>query len=137
MSDKSTPMDPTAREGASPGLYVPRERLPYAMEQLISEVEALFPEVAHTESRRNQRGVAFDVQFDLTGLDADLRDDAITLFDLLGDPAYNEDQRIEEVVTDQLEWEVLVSFRNNVQIMDDRTAFGLGEAWTVLRGDDL
>lgn len=129
---KTQPMDATAPEGDAPEMYKPSERNTYAMEQLITEVEALFPGTIYTVSHRNQRGVAFDVLFSpLPDEDTDVR----TLLVLMGDSAYNEDPRIEEVVSDQEG--VLVRFRNDPRIMDDRTEFGLAEAWEVLSGDEV
>lgn len=134
MSDdkRNVPMDNTMPEGDTPDMYKPADRNTYAMDQLIKEVEFLFPGIGYEVNARNKRGVAFDIQFDLTSVLFDDRRDFCTLLELLGDPAYNEDVRILTVVADMEG--VLVSFRNNPVIQDDPTPFGLAEAWSVLRG---
>lgn len=135
--DKSKMMDPGMPEGEAPDRYRPNERMPYAMEQLIAEVADLTDsDVPYQESNRNQRGVAFDVQFDTSLLDSDTREMFGLLMGLLVDPAHNNDDRIKHVDVDEQDG-VLVSFANNVQVMDDRTPFGLADAWAVMNGDDL
>jgi len=125
------PMDAGAAEGDAPAMYKPNDRNCYAMEQLISEVEQLFPGVIYEVSSRNPRGVAFDVTFvPADGTDPDFR----LLLELLGDPAYNTDPRIEYVIPGSDG--VLVSFRTNPHTMDDRSPFGLAEAWSVLSGEE-
>jgi hypothetical protein len=126
VKESLAPMDPAAKEG-TPTLQA-RERNCYALNQLVKEVTALFPETSYEVSNRDGRGVAHDVQFQkVDGLD--------TLLELLGDPAYNEDPRITEVIVD--EEYVLVSFRANPRVQDDRSPFGLAEANAILFGGSL
>ena len=127
---KNIPMDNTMPEGDAPVMYVPTPRNTYAMDQLIKEVLDLFPETSYEVSARNQRGVAFDVQFTP---DTEHARDLMVLLSLLADEAYNRDVRLLSIVAD-IEG-VLVSFRNNPQIQDDPAPFGLAEAHAVLSGE--
>lgn len=129
-SKKSAPMDPTVQEGE----YVShvRAREPYAMEQLVSEVLTIFPDTAYEASNHNAWGVMLDAQFVASSENAaDLAD----LLSLLGDPAYNEDTRITEVVTD--EEGTLVRFRDDARTFDLRDPFGLPGAYAILTGGSL
>jgi hypothetical protein len=118
---KNEPMDKTMPEGEAV-MYVNRPRNTYAMDQLIKEVTNLFPETEYEVSHRNQRNVAFDVQFALMpGGYMGLRD----LLHLIED-----DIRVVDIVADAEG--VLVSFRNNPVIMDDPTPFNLEAAWEVM-----
>lgn len=127
---KNEPMDKTAREGEV-AMHVAQPRNAYALDQIISEVEGLFPGVGYEVSHRNQRGVAFDVQFDLSTITPEDRNDFVILMGLLDDPAYNRDMRIESITTDT-EY-VLVSFRNDPRTQDSPAPFGLEPAWAVIR----
>jgi hypothetical protein len=126
---RNMPMDPNAMEGEA-AMHTNNPRNAYALDQLIEEVEALFPDVHYELGHRSARHVAHSVRFDLTDNTMDLRQ----LLVLMGDPAYNEDVRIEEVVADAES--VLVIFRPNATTMDDRTPFGIGVAYGVLTETD-
>lgn len=128
MNDRKQPemMDPSMPEGEA----VPRPNHPrntYAMDQLIKEVAELFDVDAPEVSNRNQRNIAFDVQWTLPEerVVPDLRD----LLALVED-----DFRISEVIIDSEG--VLVSFYNSIRIMDDTSSFGLAGAWEILTEGD-
>lgn len=122
MTDSTgKPMDPNAREGEAPEMYVPTPRNTYGMDQLIEEVETLFPGTIHTVGNRNQRGVAFDVQFTPYGEESILPN-LLTLI--------QSDQRVRDVVADAEG--VRVTFVNSPTIQDLRDPFGLADAHAVL-----
>lgn len=124
MEKQNMPMDVTMPEGAAE-MHVNHPRNVYAMDQLISEVEALFPDVHYEVSDRNPRNVAFSVRFDLIG-DMDLRS-LLTLVE--------SDERVSEVVADREG--VMVTFITNPVLMDNRDTFDLEAAYAVFAEGSL
>lgn len=132
MSDekRAMPMDPGALEGEA-AMHQNTPRTPYAMEELVSEVEAVFPDVTYEYSNRSPRHVAFTVRFTL--VDPDQQRYLNLLLEWMADPAYNEDPRVLTVLTDREGAEV--TFVSNATLMDSRDSFGLVEAHGVLVED--
>ena len=127
-AEKGEPMDKSAPEGNA-AMHVNHERQCYALGQLVTEVEALFPGVGYEFSNKNPRNVFFDAQFDTYSVTEEDRQQFETLLRLI-----RSDERVEEVIADSEG--VLVSFRNNVHTMDDRRTFDLADAWIILTEDE-
>lgn len=133
--DSPQPMDVTAHEVAVPEAVTNESRVCYAVETLVAEFRALFPETPVEYIEVNGRNTALGVVFDLTTLDADTaRIDAGQLLRLLGDEAYNDDPRIATVVVDNDTETAAVVMHNNPRTQDSREPFGLADAWSVLTG---
>lgn len=124
---RNMPMDPSAMEGSAE-MHQNTPRIPYAMEQMNSEVETIFPDVTYEYSNRSPRHVAFTVRYTLA--DEDDQKHLNLLLEWLADPAYNEDPRIMRVLTDREGAEV--TFVTNATFMDSRDPFGLIEAHGVM-----
>lgn len=128
---RNAPMDDSIKEAAvgTPATNAPRQC--WAMKTLIKEVQDLFPETTYEVSNIDGRNTALDVTFDLTMLDSQARADMLALFvvfDLGNDP------RVEQIIGE--DGMVLVSFKSNARTQDDRTEFGLADAYSVLVEED-
>lgn len=133
-SDKKIePMDASVKEARIGSALPNNARMCWAMKVLINEVNALFPEAAYEVSNYDGRNTAHDVVFDLTMLDSQDASDLATLFKALGDPAMNDDRRIEQVIVE--DGQALISFASNPRTQDDRTSFDLAGAHAVLTED--
>lgn len=128
--DQPTPMMDESNYATSSDSVLITRRTAYAVETLISEVEAVFPGVDYTLTNRNGRGVALGVTF--FGSEETVSDLGNLLL-LMNDPAYSEDHRIEEVTEDAEGVHVL--FFNRSLLQDSRESFGLAGAWAVLTGE--
>lgn len=124
------PMDSTVYENRHPVVRTNTQRNCYAIDTLIAEVNALYPEALHEVSGYDGRNTGTDVTFDLSML---LKSDAATLTTLLG--LVKSDRRVMGVVEDTEESQVLVSFWTNARIQDSRDPFGLSEALGILAQD--
>lgn len=123
MTDKKDPqmMDPGATEGNPTTGYYPRTVM--AVEQLIEEVTALFPEVVHEVSTRNARNEAFAVEFSNY---TDYDDTFNALMALVA-----QDHRVRSVKEKDARYtQVTMTF--NPTTHDDRAPFGIQEAYLVL-----
>lgn len=122
--------------GPNRGTGTPRANAPrqcWAIRTLVAEVEGLFPETPVTYTNVDGRNTALAVTFDLTSLSEDDRIDFTNLMQLLTDPAYNDDQRIEYgIIEDE---HVLISMRSSSRTQDLREPFGLADALHVLSGE--
>lgn len=119
-TDKNEPMDPNVREEKNPTARGNNLRACYGIKQLVSEVTALFPETTHEVSNYDGRNTGLDVEFDASSLPG--------LAELLS--LTSSDPRVFEVIED--DGHVLVAFRPSARTQDDRSSFGLAEAWDVL-----
>lgn len=131
---EGTPMDAGAPEAAHGTPSTNSPRACYAIKTLVDEFRNLFPETATEYSNRDGRNTALSVTFDLTSLSEDARTDATILMNLLDDPAYNEDKRIDYVLIE--DEHVLVTMRSDSRTQDSRASFGLAEAMLVLSGEE-
>lgn len=125
MSDKREPMDATTRERLVGQPKTNRERNAYALDVLIEEVLALFPETTYEVSGRDGRNTALHVQFYAED------EDLWTLLGLL-----DNDPRIEEVLFEESDRLVLVALRPNLRTQDSRDPFGLDDAYLTLTEED-
>lgn len=131
------PMDDSVREVPVGTPSTNRQRVCGAIKQLVAEFTGLFPETPVEYSNYDGRNTALDVTFDLTALDEDTdRVDAFNLLALLDDSAYNNDPRIDYVLSSQEDGAVLVSMRSSLRTQDLRDPFGLADALSVLAGED-
>jgi hypothetical protein len=120
------PMDAGAEETSTPMAAMPNERNARALDTLISEVVALFPETTYEVGNRNGRGVALSVTFathETDGLPA--------LLSLVAG-----DARVLDVTYDEQEDSVLVHLWNRGRTQDLRDSFNLADAWLVLSDDE-
>lgn len=125
-SSKSTtpePMDPGARETATPVATTNRRRNAYALDTLVGEVDTLYPDIPIEVSNVDGRGTALDVQFALT-------EEHSGLMDLLR--LVQSDNRVKEVLVEEDDMLVLVSFRSDPRTQDSREPFHLADAIDVL-----
>jgi len=136
-TEKGQPMDAAIRENTVGTATTNRKRNCYAMNTLIAEVTDLFPETSYEVSNYDGRNVAHDIQFDITSVPDDEQDLFILLMGLLvssdGSHPHNADPRIAEVSIDPEG--VLVSFRASARTQDDRSPFGLADAWEIVVDD--
>lgn len=132
--DKNTPMDASVPESRTAVPSTNSPRVCWALKTLVDEFRNLFPETRTEYSNYDGRNTALSVTFDLTGIPEDVRTDAALLMELLNDPAYNEDKRIEYVIIE--DEHALVTMRANPRTQDSREPFGLADAYEVLAGDD-
>lgn len=125
MTDKKDPqmMDPTAKEG-EPVATAYHPRTVMAVEQLIEEVTALFPEVVHEVSIRNPRNEAFGVEFSNY---TDYDDTFDALMALVA-----QDHRVRLVGGEETPGVTKVVMHPDPRTQDDRTLFGVQEAYLVL-----
>ena len=124
-------LGPNRGEGI-PHVNAPRQC--WAIKTLVAEVHTLFPETPVQYSNVDGRNTALAVAFDATGLSEDDRADFINLMQLLTDPAYNDDRRIEYgIIEDE---QVIISMRSDPRTQDSREPFGLTDALHVLSGED-
>lgn len=121
-SKADTPMDPGARESATPVQTTNTARTCHAIKQLVSEVAELFPETTPVYSNYDLRNTALDVQFDASMCPA-----LLGLLELV-----ESDSRVELVLIDLEEQLALVSFKSNPRTQDLRTPFNLADAWLIL-----
>lgn len=129
--DTHKPMDDSIRE-RSEGQPIPtRERTCWAIKQLLSEVEALFPETPYEVGDRDMRGVALVVNFDVSGLEGG---DSVVFNSLI--EALSSDARVEEIATEDFGF-ASVRMRSSLRTQDDRTPFGLSEAYSILVEDEF
>lgn len=134
MKDKTAPMDDGAPESKTATPTTNSPRTCWAVKTLVAEFQNLFPETTVEYSNHDGRNTALSVTFDLTAIPEDERTDAALLMELLNDPAYNEDRRIEYVLIE--DEQALVTMRSNPRTQDSREPFGLSEAYEVLAGED-
>lgn len=123
--DKTGPMDDSVKEATVGTAATNAPRQCWALKTLVSEVQILFPETPYEVSNIDGRNTALDVQFDLTTLDSQERADLIVLLLSL-----DEDPRVAEVMGE--DGLVLISFKSNALTQDDRTPFGLADAYQIL-----
>lgn len=118
------PMDPNVPYTDNP-VNKNRQRTCYAIQTLVAEVDALFPDVPTESSNYDGRNTALDVTFDLTP-----HDDAERAYlrALLG--MIQRDPRVQEVIYDDTL--VLVSMHSNPVTQDSREPFGLDDAYEIL-----
>jgi len=109
------PMDPEAPDEMVSTAPKPRERNAYALDTLVSEVTALFPDAAHEVSGRNGWGVALDVTFEAH--------DEPVLMEVL--PLLKDDARVSVVDVDPDLEQVVVEFHADPRIQDSRDPFNL------------
>lgn len=123
------PMDNSAPEAAIGTVRVNNHRMCWAMQTLIAEVEALFPETNYETSNIDGRNTAHDVTFDLSMLAPhEVNDLSILLTALDGD------ERVRDTIAqDDM---VLVSFVANARLKDKRDPFRLADAYDVLTEDE-
>lgn len=124
------PMDASVRETVTPEIAANAHRKCHAIKQLISEVDALYPEVPTQTGNIDGRNTALDVEFDLTVLDLVDQTLATELLMLV-----QNDERVAEVLASDSQ--VLVSFRSNPRTQDSRASFNLGDAYDILIEKDL
>ena len=120
--DKTTPMDPSARERAIGTQAQNHPRPCWAMKTLIAEVMDLFPETTYEESGYDGRNTALDVVFDVHECP-----DLARLLECV-----RTDDRVVDVDYDQHGQMVLVAFRAQPRMQDSREPFGLADAWSIL-----
>lgn len=118
-------MDPTVPEHRNPVAAVNNERVCWALQTLVAEVQELFPETPVDYGNPDGRNTLLDGQFDLTALDGEERADLASLLGLT-----EHDSRIETVVVE--DDMVLVSIRSNPRTQDKRDPFGLGDALGIM-----
>jgi hypothetical protein len=137
-TEAPAPMDPSVREESVGTPAVNASRPCWAAKTLVAEVNALFPETPVEYSNPDGRNTMLDVMFDLTTLDPNDVYDLTTLLNLLDDPAYNVDPRIDSVIAggQQHAGQVLVAFKSNPRTQDSRDPFGLADALEVLAERD-
>lgn len=131
---ESKEMDPGVTERRVGAPRPNSSRVCWAIKTLCEEVWALFPETPVEYSNVDGRNTSRDVTFDITALDSEEQATFTTLLTMLGDPAYNEDPRIREVVTG--DGQVLVSMHGNPRTQDRREPFGLADAYLILTEGD-
>ena len=120
--EKGTPMDPDAPEVTTPVAVVRQPRHCYAMDVLVEEVTALFPEVSVEYPGEPDK---FNTDHEVLFHGYDRIDD----FDLSSlTPVIEADERVGTVLHDEQEESVLVIFHENRRIQDGRDGFGLAEA---------
>jgi len=124
--DKTTPMDPSARERVTGIQAQNHPRLCWAMKTLIAEVKDLFPETTYEESGYDGRNTALNVTFDVHECP-----DLVRLLECV-----KTDDRVVDVVHDEQEQSVLVAFRAQPRMQDSREPFGLTDAWSILIDDE-
>lgn len=134
-SETPKPMDDGIREEAVGVPGTNRQRVCYAIKQLVTEVHDLFPETPVEYSDYDGRNTALAVTFDLTPLDSEDRRALSILLGLLGNPA-RDDMRVGEAITDPDHMAATVSMRANPRTQDIRDSFGLADAWEVLIEDE-
>lgn len=129
------PMDDGIRERSIGEMRPNAKRQCWAIKTLVAEVHALFPETVVSYDDYDGRNTALSVTFQLDGFNTDTdADDLHNLLALLGDPAHNEDQRIERVTCG--DDEVCILMRSDPRTQDSREPFGLADALSVLSGED-
>lgn len=124
----SAPMDQTVREVGAPQDFTPRPRDCYAVLTLITEVNAMYPDVEVEPFNPNGRGVNISVAI----YDHE-EPDLIALLPLIGDEPRVE--VVERVMSDRPGFTV-VHFVNNPVTYDLRAPFGLVDAYKVLSTED-
>lgn len=126
------PMDVSIRE-AGEGVPVKNTpRICYALKTLVAEIHEMFPETPVEYSGYDGRNTALSATLDLSMLDDDECEDLttlLTLFDCGADP------RIEEVVIEKDDPQVLISMKSSATLQDSREPFGLSDAWSVMVED--
>lgn len=123
--DAPEPMDPSIRENVVGTPHVANERTAYSLVELVAEVRALFPETSYEFDNRNGRGVALAVMFDIDESNAPLGEVL---------PLVAGDYRV--ALVDTADSVVCVTVNNSARSMDDRTAWGLQDAYDVLYDGD-
>lgn len=116
------PMDPSVPEVSQARPVRNRGRNAYALDTLIEEVLALFPETTHEVSGRNQFNTHLHVSFHTEEFER--LDELLALVE--------GDHRVEEVLMEAEDRTILVALRPNMRTQDSRDSFGLAEAWDVL-----
>lgn len=125
---KQQPMDPSARETATPEVATNAARVAYALKTLVAEVLALFPETPHEFGDVDGRNTALSVTFDTTPMDGLDRDAFTGLLD-----AVKTDARVAEVTSeDDLTYMLL---RASARTQDDRSSFDLADIWLDMNTD--
>lgn len=127
---KPVEMDPSVQEGAAKK-HQNEPRSVYALDTLVEEVKALFPETTYEVSNFDGRNAAHDVQFQITS-----EADNAALPELLGLAIPASDPRVEEILLDAEDGLLLVSFYKNARVQDSREPFGLNDAWAILGEED-
>lgn len=125
------PMDKAAREAGAPQDFTPRPRDAYAVVTLITEVQAIFPDMEVETFGPNGRGVSLDVAF----YDDD-EPDLSAVLALLGDPAYTAEPRIEEVARSTNDNCTIVTIINDPSLYDRREPFGIAGAIEVMSSEE-
>lgn len=127
------PMDARVKEHAVGVAPTNHHRVCWAIKTLVAEFRALFPETPVEYSNIDGRNTALDVTFDLTEVDADEREAAAQLLQLV-----DTDKRVEDVIVGDKDMkdQVLVSMFSSPRTQDSRAPFGLGDSWVVLTEPD-
>lgn len=122
--EKFAPMDAGAPEVSNPVISPLRKRNAYALDTLIKEVAALYPEATATVSQYDGRNTALAVTFDVTESEG--------LADLM--ELVSVDRRVLKVVTETLDeiTQTLVVLHSAPRIQDLRDSFNLESAFLVL-----
>lgn len=103
-----------------------RQRQCWAIDTLVAEVLALFPETPVEYSNHNAFNAALGVTFDLTGMDGGDSVVFNNLLDILGT-----DERVAEVWKADYD-QTYVGMRPVAALYDRRDVFGLADAYTIL-----
>lgn len=126
---KNEPMDPTTREVKNPVVATNRQRNCFALDTLVKEVRALFPEVEWEADDYDGRNVAHAVTFNPNGTDP-----IDGLCDLLF--LVESDNRVSYVTVGGVYTHVRVEFHHSARTQDNRESFDLADAWVVMGEPD-
>lgn len=122
MSDTPQPMDPNADEAKVGKPAFNHRRTCYAIQALVAEVRALFPETVYKATNYDRRGTALSVTF--------MTDTTEGLGQLL--ELVRPDVRVLDVSKDSVDPSVTVTFRSSPRLQDLRDTFNLAQAWAIL-----
>lgn len=122
---KIEPMDASAVETPTPQPITTRPRTAYAVDTLITEVQAIYPDMEVETFGPNGRGVNLDVAF--------YDDDEPDLQALLG--LVESEPRVAEVMRSTNDNCTIVAINNDPAIYDSRDSYGLVDAYKVLSED--
>ena len=120
-----TAMDPSAKEQTTPEAPRVSTRDAYAVQTLVAEVTALFPETTYETSHTNAFNTRLVVAFD----DGETPD----LYPLL--ELIETDPRVRGVDRDSIENYSVVEFHDSLRTQDSRDPFGLAEAHAILTAE--